>query len=321
MDSNSTWMRKCLRRWGMSLVIPGIVGLIFWMGVKWPIDSKLPAEPLQLQGLDADWPSPLDLPDAMPYDKVVWLCSHNAMSNGMDGWVCPNQNWNIPSQLQAGIHAQMWDVWLQGEELVLRHGNETASFPGAIPLRRAFGMVGEYLRNNPRAIVTLILESYVPNASIRKVAGEAGVFDFCTVLPVNGSWPTLGEMRAQGKRLVMLTDRPDGVGQWPMPVWEHCVETPWKNKSADAMDDAPGRGREKNRFLIVNHLVSAFRPSRATAETINAAGVLQERIRRIQARWGRQPNFWVMDFVDIGDGRTCVHDWNKAWKAGNPPNS
>lgn len=298
------------RRLGVGIVFAFVFLIaVAGLGVKWTVSSDAPMEPLIMNGLDEGVPSPLNVPDSIPYDRVSWLCSHNAMSNSMDGWVCPNQNWDIPSQLRAGIHAQMWDVWEHDGELVLRHGNRTVSYPGSIPLKEALGFIKSYLSLNPRAVVTVIFESYVSNGAIRKVADEAGMTDFCAVLPEKGTWPTLGEMRSSGKRLILLTDRPDGVG-WPMPVWKHAVETPWKNVSEVSMSDDQGRGSVDNRLFMVNHIVSTWRPARSVAERVNSMDILRARSERIWRKWGRNPNFWVLDFVDIGDGRKFVHEVN-----------
>ncbi len=312
MYAKSSQVRNGTLRWRMAIVVAALLGCGVWFGLRWSVEPDTPAVSLQVQKLISPWASPMDLPDDMRYDEVTWLCAHNAMSNGMDGWVCPNQGWNIASQLKAGVHAQMWDVWDEDGSLVLKHGNGSVFFPGVLSLNEAFRSLGEYLRANPRAVVTVILESYVPNELIRKVAEESGVYNFCQSLPVKGTWPTLGEMRASGKRLVLLTDRPDGNDEWPMPLWKHSVETPWKNESPESLVNTPGRGEVGNRLLIVNHMVSGLRPSRAVARELNSTSALDKRKKKIGEQWGRGRiiNFWVLDFVDIGDGRRFVQESN-----------
>lgn len=258
------------------------------------------------------WPGPwpLELPDAVPYDGVSWICAHNAMSNSRDGWWCPNQNWNIPEQLKAGIHAQMWDVWKKDGELVLRHGNGRLFFPGTITLQDALDHVRVYLEGNPRAVVTLILESYVDNGEVRKAFEKAGMGKYCAPPPENQEWPTLGEMRKTGRRLVVMTDRPDGEGNWPMPVWKYGVETPWKTAAADRMDNTLNRGDSANGLLIANHFVSTPVPLLQNAEKTNALEALRRRAEALRLAYGRRVNFWVLDFVDRGDALQFAREQN-----------
>lgn len=253
---------------------------------------------------------PLELPDNVPYDGVTWLCAHNAMSNSRDGWWCPNQNWNIPEQLEAGVHAQMWDVWKKDGELVLRHGNGKLFFPGSISLQDALGHVRVYLEGHPRAVVTLILESYADNEEVRRAFEKAGMAKYCAPAPVQQRWPTLGEMRKTGRRLVVMTDRPDGEGNWPMPVWKYCVETPWKAAAANRMANTLNRGLSTNGLLIVNHFVSTLVPMIENAEKTNVLKVLRGRSEALRRLYARRVNFWVLDFVDTGEAMEFIREQN-----------
>lgn len=243
---------------------------------------------------------PLTLADELVYDQVSWICSHNAMSNSQDRWMLPNQGWNIPTQLERGIHAQMWDVWEKGGELVLQHANRHIALPGSIKLSQAIGFVVEYLNQHPQAVITLILESYVDNEKVREVFKDAGAGEFCLVHPPGRAWPTLGELRASNKRLLIFTDRPDGEDKWPMPVWKHCVETPWEAKSKDDLKAAYNRGNKDNALFIVNHFITNPFPSRKQARELNSAEALKQRGTALREGLGRTVNFWTLDFVDEG---------------------
>lgn len=288
--------------WGCSLFIFNLLSrAAFLAGKVWKQAGKAGAAGcmLSLTAWAGSWP--LELPDTAPFDGVSWLCAHNAMSNSRDGWWCPNQNWNIPEQLKAGVHAQMWDVWKADGELVLRHGNGTWFFPGSISLHDALEHVRVYLERHPRAVLTLILESYADNAEVRKAFEKAGVAKYCALPPEGRNWPTLGEMRKTGRRLVVMTDRPDGEGNWPMPIWSYCVETPWKTASADRMPNMLNRGRPGNGLLIVNHFVSTPVPMIENARKTNVLDVLRRRSEALRLAYGRRVNFWVLDFVDTGE--------------------
>lgn len=290
------------------LIIFAILLVLGVIAIRIPVASSRSANPVVLG--NSCMPSPLDLPDGMRYDQVLWLCSHNAMSNSSEGWVCPNQNWDIESQLQAGIHAQMWDVWEKDGCPVLCHGNQWGAYPGRLPMVEALKIVGKYMRKHPRAVVTLILESYVSSEALWQTIRKAGVDDLCYLLPRGQSWPVLGDMRISGKRLVLFTDHPSEDYLYPMSIWQHAVETPWHNVS-EAMSNRKGRGQINNKLFIVNHFVSSWRPSRSTASRVNSMDHLNDRLSSISQHWNRFPSFWVLDFVDIGDGRRFVHQVNK----------
>lgn len=253
---------------------------------------------------------PLSLPDDLPYDSVSWLCSHNAMSNSQDKWAFPNQEWSIARQLEEGIHAQMWDVWEKKGELVLQHGNSHFALPGRLAFSRAAGIVVDYLEKNPDAVVTLILESYVPNEAVRKAFEAAGAGQYCFSLQPGDPWPALGELRRSNKRLVVFTDRPDKDGHWPMPLWTHCVETPWSAKKPEDLENKYNRGKKENKLLIVNHFLTNPIASRKSAETVNTLEKLSERNAQLEKKLGRKGNFWVLDFVETGGGKDFIFSIN-----------
>lgn len=253
---------------------------------------------------------PLELPDSLPYHEVEWLCAHNAMSNSHDGWWFPNQHWNIEEQLREGIHAQMWDVWEQEGRLVLRHGNGTGFWPGAIALSAALKKVRLYLEENPRAVITLILESYVDHAKLRKVFQESGMEPYCCTRPSGQAWTTLGDMRKTGKRLVVMTDRTGDEKLWPMPVWDYCVETSWKNVDVGRMLNALNRGHAGNGLFMVNHFIASLVPLVDHAAETNTLEALVCRAAALRKIYDRKVNFWVLDFVDVGEAAAFIRQRN-----------
>lgn len=244
--------------------------------------------------------------DDIPYNQTAWICSHNAMSNSEDGWFFPNQNWNIPRQLREGIHVQMWDVWDRKGVLVLEHGNGKFSLPGKISLEDAIAYVKDYLDQDSRAVITLILESYVDNSRIREAFIRAGVHHYCYWQMPHTPWPTMGELRSSGKRLILFTDRPDGEENWPMPLWKHCVETPWRVKSPDDFQAKYNRGQDTNALFIANHFITSPVAAPSWAEKANTMDSLEKHKRDIEQKLSRTPNFWALDFVDIGEGKAFI---------------
>ena len=148
------------------------------------------------------------------------------------------------------------------------------------------------------------------NGEIRKVFEKAGVAGYCALPPEKRKWPSLGEMRKTGRRLVVMTDRPDGEGNWPLPVWNYCVETSWKTASADRMSNTLNRGRASNGLLIANHFVSTPIPLIQNAKKTNVLEALRRRSEALWLAYGRRVNFWVLDFVDTGDAEQFIREQN-----------
>lgn len=247
--------------------------------------------------------------DEIRYDKVTWLCAHNAMNNAEDGWLIPNQNWNTTRQLNKGVHALMWDVWPEGDRIVLRHGPPEMTPLGTRPLEDSLKDVVSYLKKNPRAVVTLFLESYVEAEALRKVFVQTGAATYCHKQPAKAPWPELGTLRKSGKRLIVFTDKPDHKGTWLMSQWDHCVETPWKSTSTEDMPNRYGRGRKENSLFIVNHFVINPVPTPDQALKANSLPVLQKRFQDLKTSLNRTPQFMVVDFTDKGDCFPFLRDF------------
>ena len=69
------------------------------------------------------------------YDEVSYLTTHNAFNSDADGFLFPNQTYNISSQLNSGVRALMIDVYdYQGTPTAYH----SFSLLGTIPLSFLF---------------------------------------------------------------------------------------------------------------------------------------------------------------------------------------
>ena len=252
--------------------------------------------------------TPLLLSDSARYDEITWLCAHNAMNNREEGWLLPNQNWSIFHQLENGVHAQMWDVWKEKGEIILRHGSQETTPLGTRPLEGALKDVLRYIESNPRAIITLFFESYVSAPELRAAFEKTGADAYCYKQAKNAPWPTLGQLRKARKRLIIFTDKPDQTDSWLMSLWDHCVETPWQATSPDNLSDEYNRGKAANRLFIVNHFITNPIAMPSEARKINSRDMLRQRLERLQKTPGRLPQFLTVDFTDIGDCLPFIHE-------------
>ena len=127
----------------------------------------------------------------------------------------------------------------------------------------------------------------------------------------DAAWPTLGQMVAAGRRLVVMTDR-DG-GKWPgyHDVWQHCWETHFSVKRVEDFSFRRNRGQASNRLLILNHFLTRTTGSVSLAAQANSQTVLGPRVDGCRKVTGRRPHFVVVDFYDIGRARQVVEALNR----------
>lgn len=241
---------------------------------------------------------------ALRYDRVTWLCTHNAFAARADRFIFPNQTHGLRRQLEDGVRALMLDVHRHEGQLRLIHGKP---WLGKRPLADGLAEVAAFLKANPRAVVTLILESYADGPALARAFAAAGLAKQAHAQGP-GAWPTVGAMVEAGKRLVVLTNRGGGHTPWLLPVWRHAFDTPWKARSLDDLRKVDiGRGKPDRALLIMNHFLGSPLPSRKLSAQANARELLTQRIARVRETYRRAPSFVVLDFYELGDAREVVN--------------
>ena len=241
------------------------------------------------------------------YDEICWACSHNSMNNKEDGWVLPNQTFSLKHQLEQGIHAQMWDVWMDKNQVVLQHGAGLASLLGQSDLAPALAGLKTYLDKNKEAVITLIFESYVPALRLAQEIEKAGLEPYAHTQIVGEKWPTLQEMRAKNRRLVLFVDRHEAdAPSWLLPLWKHAFDTPWEASKPEDLKNTVKRGSPQNSLLIVNHFLASPFPSPENSLKANQPDFIQKRFADIEKTLEHRPNFWVLDFYHLLNAHKAV---------------
>ncbi len=258
------------------------------------------------------------------YDEVRYVTTHNAMSSAADGWTGPNQNLDVPAQLAAGVRALMLDTYRAGSVSFVG----TIQVPDADPdsaylchslcsigkqdLAQGLTEIREFLDQNPGAVITLIIESYLSHALTAEAFAAAGLTPYAYQHP-GGTWPTLGEMIDANRRLVVLQDRTvDPAYPWLMYVWEHAFETHFSNSQPSDFSCTDNRGSPGAALFILNHFLTDLFGSPELSEQVNYNPLLLERILECEVFQGAMANFVTVDFVDIGDTLSTVESLNEA---------
>jgi len=258
------------------------------------------------------------------YDQVRYATTHNSMSSATDGWTGPNQNWDVPIQLEMGVRGLMLDTYRAGD----LHQFGQIQVPGVDPdeaylchsvcgigkqlLVEGLTEIREFLDANPGAVVTFIIESYLSHEL------TANAFDAANLTPyayqhAGGAWPTLGEMIDAGTRLVVLQDvAVNPTYPWMMNVWEHAFETQFSASVPEDFSCVHNRGTPTNDLFIFNHFLTEVFGSPTLAEQVNYNPALLDRVNGCEAFHNTPANFVTVDFVDIGDTLSVIETLNDA---------
>jgi hypothetical protein len=277
------------------------------------------------------------------YDDVAYLTAHNAMASTVNRFVGPLQDPSITGQLDHGVRALQLDVyhWERPEEITGRLDEsdftaEQREFvatavdranprrpglwlchavcrAGALPLVPTLEEIGEWLRDHPDEVVTLILQDRVPGAEIAEAFTRAGLSDLLFTPDADPSrpWPTLGEMIDSGRRLVVFAERADGPVPWLRNLYAYGMETPFSFSSPDEMSCVPHRGGTGKRLFLLNHFVTENGGSRLDAGRVNSRAFLLDRAERCGRERGRPVTFVAVDYVTIGDAKGAVDALNE----------
>jgi hypothetical protein len=246
------------------------------------------------------------------YDAVSYPTTHNAMSNGEEGWLVPNQNFAVPTQLGDGVRALMLDTWYFGGQVVLCHGGDVfpCDLSGMKPLADGLAEIADFLDRRPNEVVSIIFESYVSEADVEAAFDAAGLAGRTHVQPVGEPWPTLRSLIEDDQRLVVFTDDSGAVLPWHHYVWDFAWETHFSFENPEDFSCAINRGSPANSLFILNHFLTRFVGSPVLADMVNHNPLFIDRAEQCLSESGRLPNFVTVDYYDIGDLFPVVQNLN-----------
>lgn len=258
-----------------------------------------------------------------------------------------------------------WTPLFGGKPYVsLGHGEPYTNYfqrgySAPVPASEFFKQVKDWLNANNQAIITLHLESHlrledgyivkfpnpipkgsVPSDAINQLLTDAGLLNLVyrpaqDTIGQRGSdrrdawkWPTLGEMRKSGKRLVIFSDRrtdddPNGetAGRIPNRILNvgSYRETTYgvvDSQNCEMRGEGRDRGKIRPLFLLNRYYSSSFFPSITNFRDVNSCSNLKSQIEKCSLSEGILPNFIALDYVDQGDALAVVQAINKIAPAG-----
>lgn len=243
------------------------------------------------------------------YDEVSFVCTHNGMSSREAGWAAPNQTYGLRRQLDDGVAGFMLDIHRDDRDNGIKfcHG---WCYAGSTPLVDGLAVFAEHLAARPDAVLTFVLENYVPAADLAAAFEAAGLMPYVHAQDADAPWPTLRQMIAAGRRLVVFTDRGGDTYPWLMNAWRHTFQNPYAATKPSELACAVDRGRSSNPIFVYNHFLTAPLPAPRFAEQVNRDPFLRDTVFACRDKLQRRPNFVTVDFYDIGDVFAVVRALN-----------
>jgi hypothetical protein len=171
---------------------------------------------------------------------------------------------------------------------------------GAEPVGEQFELFRRFLADNPREVVILFVEPYVPVEEIERGLDEAGLLEQAAEIDPEAPLPTLRQLARAGTRLVVLAEQDGGTRPWYLPGFELAQDTPLGARAPGELSCGRYRGNADSPLLLVNHWIDTFPPSPARNERIGGE-FLERRLERCELRRLRRPNLVAVDFYERSD--------------------
>lgn len=182
---------------------------------------------------------------------------------------------------------------------------------GATPWLPRLREIRTWLAAHPDEVVTLFVQDEVSPDDTADLVERAGLLPY--VYTRSGDdWPTLGQMIASGKRLVVMMENRGGgrAEPWLMQGFDEVQDTPFDFRRPGQFSCAPNRGSSDASLFLVNHWITDKTAEVTNAERVNARDVLLPRVEQCRTERGMLPNFVAVDYYDRGDLFGVVDELN-----------
>ena len=250
------------------------------------------------------------------YDNVTFPETHNAFSTHQDGIYYPasNHRTGLDAQWDAGMRAFMIDTHYQilGDERIetvrLCHGDDDYGFSpctyGNVNSIAWLSSLHQKMEQNPRDIVTLLVENYVQPDHLLAIFEQSNLYDKVFFHKMNSPWPTLQEMIDKNTTLVVFWEQAkDASHPWIHDFLTHSWATNYAEENTEDMNCDILRGDiEQDVFHMNNWLrgpTGLSDPSRG--EEANNVDFLIQRSTECWQQHGKRPTFIAVDWWEDGD--------------------
>jgi hypothetical protein len=169
---------------------------------------------------------------------------------------------------------------------------------GATKMAAALGDIRSFLEDNRFEVVIIFIEPSIEPEEIDAEFKQVGLLPYVATLARYEPLPTLRDMIASNRRLVVFTERDGGDPPWYHEGFSFTQDT----EVGAELDECVGRnGNESSPLMMVNHWVDGFPPPVEANEKVTTLDALLERARTCKQELGRVPNLFPVDQYDRGD--------------------
>ena len=168
---------------------------------------------------------------------------------------------------------------------------------GAEPLTEQLRLIERFIAANPRDVIVLFVEPYVPPREIEKALREADLLDRVAEISRDEPLPTLGELIRAGTPVVVLAEQDGGARPWYLDGFSYVQDTPLGATRSSQLRCTRYRGSADSPLFLVNHWIPPFPPSVTRNQRIGG-GYLERRLTRCGRRRQLVPNLVAVDFYE-----------------------
>jgi len=190
-----------------------------------------------------------------PIDQVCMLRAHNSHVNTEQGWVFwYQQNMSILKQLDYGVRSINLDVREENGQLLLVHGSvsqSTAARAGVPPepLGPTLNAIHSWLQAHPDEVIYLDFQNDAGMSLTNTL--NSSVLAPMFFRPDHMHWPSVNELVAMGKRVILVNTVPAGEQLYP---WSWAVENGYSNlwTTSPRSESDPIDGKHRSLFMMNN---------------------------------------------------------------------
>jgi hypothetical protein len=245
------------------------------------------------------------------FDQVCFLYTHNSY-NYRGPHRLPNQNVDLSQQMALGVRGFMLDVYAHRDGVMLYHGRRLM---GHRPLQEDLRAIKDFLDAHPREVMSIIFESKISAAQMEAELTRAGLLPYLHAQAIDRFWPSLGEMIASGKRLVIFSEKDQGNPfPWLHHIWDFATENHYSNHSRTQFSTRYNRGDTTNALYLMNNFITSRRFGTGRSDSAHVANdkeFIVARCLKLMRERDRFPNFVAVDFADIGESKAAVDEINR----------
>ncbi|KAF4565324.1 hypothetical protein EYR36_001894 [Pleurotus pulmonarius] len=274
------------------------------------------------------------------FGNVTFFGSHDSFAFTTDPFVLArDQEVDIPTQLGLGIR-KLISLRIKAQWSFALLPYQYASY-SMIDILFDGGTVEDYLKKvkafldaNPNEVITLIFTNpegvSIPNVW-KPAFDNSGITPLAFIppsIPMKASdWPTLGQLIDSGKRVVVFLDAGadgQGSGNFILPEFPMIWETPFSQTDPSfpcRVDRIQGPLSTEDHMYMINHSLNVnilpIGDGVLVSDPVDApvtngvTSIVNHASGCAQFAAGRAPNFVLLDYVNIGQGKQAVDILNR----------